>query len=82
MRGATNTILSQKQLPKMVICASGGNHGMGVAVSCARLGIECKVFLPKNTPNHRVEKLQSLGANVELFGEYWDQVKEKERVCE
>jgi len=73
IRGATNTLLSQEELPQQVITASGGNHGLGVAIACQRLDLPCKVILPTSTSSYRVALLEQLGAEVALQGEAWDE---------
>ena len=73
IRGATNSLLSQEHLPELVMTASGGNHGLGVAIAAKRLEIPCKVVLPLSTSSYRVSLLKQLGAEVELRGEAWDE---------
>lgn len=72
IRGATNALLYGPK-PKRVITASGGNHGLGVAIACQRQNIPCLVVLPTSTSTHRVEILKELGAEVQLEGEAWDE---------
>jgi len=58
-----------------VVCASAGNHGQGVAWSCARLGIPGRVYVPTTTPRQKRERIRALGgADVELIvaGETYD----------
>ncbi|MGA4508115.1 threonine ammonia-lyase IlvA [Propionibacteriaceae bacterium G1746] len=51
-----------------VICASAGNHGQGVAWSCARLGINARVFIPSTTPRQKRDRMLALGAgHIELI---------------
>ncbi len=74
VRGAFNAILA---LPddvrkKGVVTASGGNHGLGVALACSTLGIPCSVYLPKGTPNVKVNAIHQLQAQVVLHGDVWD----------
>ncbi len=72
IRGATNALLSQDELPKTVLTASGGNHGLGVAIAAQRLELPCHVVLPSSTSPYRVELLEKLGASVTLHGAAWD----------
>jgi threonine dehydratase len=73
IRGATNALLSQKSLPKKVITASGGNHGLGVTIASNRLKISCTVVLPLSTSSYRIKILEELGAEVILKGKAWDE---------
>jgi threonine dehydratase len=77
LRGAYNKIylLSQKEKNKGVVCASAGNHAQGVAFSCAKLKVKGIVYMPKNTPKQKVERVKVLGGkwiSLELFGETFD----------
>ncbi|MGD8215488.1 threonine ammonia-lyase IlvA [Aestuariimicrobium sp. Y1814] len=50
-----------------VICASAGNHGQGVAWSCARLGINARIFIPSTTPRQKRDRMNALGqGHIEL----------------
>jgi threonine dehydratase len=44
-----------------VVCASAGNHGQGVAYTCRRLGVACRVVLPRTTPRQKREQIAALG---------------------
>ncbi len=48
LRGAFNLLstLTEEQRAKGVVCASAGNHALGVAYSCQLLGVRARVFLP------------------------------------
>ena len=72
IRGATNTLLAQSSLPKMVITASEGNHGIGVTIACNQLNIPCSVVLPTSAYKYRITLLKSLGAKVILNGDSFD----------
>ncbi|WP_344679771.1 threonine ammonia-lyase IlvA [Saccharopolyspora taberi] len=62
-RGAYNLIaqLSPEQRERGVVCASAGNHGQGVALACASLGVQARVYLPRTTPRQKRDKVRSLG---------------------
>ena len=50
-----------------VVCASAGNHGQGVAWSCARLGINARIFIPSTTPRQKRDRMIALGqGHIEL----------------
>eukprot|EP00966_Prymnesium_polylepis_P118583 2741697-Prymnesium_polylepis.1 len=44
--------------------ASAGNHGVGLAWGCRRVGAECHVFLHGGVPERQAEKMRSFGATV------------------
>ncbi|MCK0202399.1 threonine ammonia-lyase [Ornithobacterium rhinotracheale] len=66
IRGAYNKIvqLSPEEKAKGVVCASAGNHAQGVALSCAKLKIKGKIFMPKPTSKQKVNQ-------VKMFGGEW-----------
>lgn len=77
IRGAYNLIsqLTEEQRAAGVICASAGNHGQGVALACANLGVKGMVFVPSTTPRQKRERMLALGGEfVQLMvtGETYD----------
>lgn len=78
LRGAHNLMsqLTEAEKSAGVVCASAGNHGQGVAYSCAALGIEGTVVVPTTTPRQKRQRIVDLGqGNVELVleGSTYDQ---------
>lgn len=74
VRGALNTVLalSEDDLKKGLVTASGGNHGMGVAYAGALTQTPTSIYLPENTPQSKVQKLQKLTPDVIVSGAVWD----------
>lgn len=74
IRGALNTVLSlsEEELSKGLVTASGGNHGMGVAVAGALTNTPTTIYLPENTPSSKVEKLKAITPDVIVSGAVWD----------
>ena len=66
LRGAYNFIASLGEAERAtgVVCASAGNHGQGVAYTCRRLGVECRIVLPRTTPRQKREQIKALGGSV------------------
>lgn len=79
VRGAFNAVLAlpEKQREKGVTTASGGNHGLGVALACATLGLSATVYLPIGTREIKVEAIKGLGAQVVMYGDVWDEANER-----
>lgn len=69
-RGALNKIstLTPEEREAGLICASTGNHGLGVAYAAKRFGAHCIVVLPENPNPHKSSMLRSLGAEVIVHG--------------
>lgn len=52
IRGAYNKMMTtpKELLDRGVVCASAGNHAQGVAFACAKLKVQCKIFMPAQSP--------------------------------
>jgi len=81
LRGAYNFIISLTPAEQAtgVVCASAGNHGQGVAYTCRRLGVRCRVVLPRTTPRQKREQIAALGGaetTVIVAGHTYDEAHE------
>jgi threonine dehydratase len=59
-----------------VVAASAGNHAQGVALSCALLGIQAYIFMPKTTPLQKLEAVRFHGkerVRIKLVGNTYDE---------
>jgi threonine dehydratase len=77
VRGALNALLSRREeLASQagpgrvghVVTASGGNHGLGVAVAARALGIGATVYVPGPVPEVKAHRIATAGAEVVRFG--------------
>jgi threonine dehydratase len=70
VRGALSkvTSLAPEERERGLICASSGNHGLGVAYASLRVGTRCIVVLPENANPHKVALLKDLGAEIVHHG--------------
>jgi threonine dehydratase len=78
IRGALNKIMGLTGAEKKagVVTASAGNHGQGVAFACNKLKIKGTVFMPRLTPNQKVERVKYFGNGhvvVMLEGDNYDE---------
>ena len=75
LRGAYNKIasLSKEERKFGVIAASAGNHAQGVAYSAKSFGINATIIMPEATPLLKVTGTRSLGAEVILHGDNYDE---------
>lgn len=66
IRGAFNLIsqLTPAQRAAGVVCASAGNHGQGVALACAQLGVKASIYVPTTTPRQKRERMMALGGDL------------------
>jgi threonine dehydratase len=55
-----------------VICSSAGNHAQGVALAAKRRGIRAVIVMPVTTPSIKVDAVRSLGGEVVLHGDTYD----------
>lgn len=74
LRGAYNKIvqLPAAEIANGVICASAGNHAQGVALAARRLGVPAVIVMPEATPSIKVNAVKSLGGEVVLSGNTYD----------
>lgn len=78
IRGAYNFIaqLTDEERAAGVIAASAGNHGQGVAMACAALGIKGRIFVPTTTPRQKRDRMRHFGREfIELVvvGDSYDE---------
>jgi threonine dehydratase len=71
IRGAFNKLssLSDAEKRKGVVACSAGNHAQGVSLSCAMLGIDGKVVMPRCAPKSKVAATTDYSAEVVLHGD-------------
>ena len=79
LRGAYNRIahLSQSERSRGIIAVSAGNHAQGVAFSARRLGIPATIVMPRTTPEIKVDAVRSLGAEVVLAGDSYEDARHR-----
>lgn len=73
-RGALNALLllSQEQRDRGVIAASAGNHAQGLSYHGTRLGVPVTIVMPRTTPTVKIMQTESVGGQVVLEGETFD----------
>ncbi|MCJ2184559.1 threonine ammonia-lyase [Novosphingobium sp. 1949] len=73
-RGALNALmqLDEERKSRGVIAASAGNHAQGLSYHGTRLGIPVTIVMPRTTPLVKVMQTESVGGNVVLEGESFD----------
>jgi len=66
LRGAFTVIssLTDAERDLGVVCASAGNHALGVAFSCQLLGVRARVFLPTTTPRQKRQQILAIGGDL------------------
>ncbi|MBH10891.1 MAG: serine/threonine dehydratase [Candidatus Marinimicrobia bacterium] len=81
VRGALNKLLSlsSDQRANGVISASTGNHGAAVAYGSGKLGIQSTIYVPHDTSQSKLEKMELFGAKIEYFGDDCIQCESKAR---
>jgi len=74
LRGAYNKLasLSTDELARGVVCSSAGNHAQGVALAAQRRGTRAVIVMPVTTPSIKVDAVRSLGGEVILHGDNYD----------
>ncbi|MDH3546462.1 MAG: threonine ammonia-lyase, biosynthetic [Gammaproteobacteria bacterium] len=84
LRGAYNKLasLSAGELANGVICSSAGNHAQGVALAARQRGARAVIVMPITTPSIKVSAVRSLGGEVVLFGDNYDEAYAQARILE
>jgi len=79
VRGAVAkvTSLTPAERQRGLVCASSGNHGIGVAYASGRFGIPCVVVLPENASDYKISLLEKYGAQILRHGITSDVRQEK-----
>lgn len=75
LRGAYNKLaaLSDEDAANGIICSSAGNHAQGVALAANHRGIRAVIVMPVTTPSIKVDAVRSLGGEVVLHGDNYDE---------
>lgn len=79
LRGAYNKVasLTPEEREKGVIAASAGNHAQGVALAASEYGCQSVICMPKHAPLSKVMATRGYGANVVLYGDFFDEAAAK-----
>jgi len=68
-RGAFANLLL-RQLPAAgVVAASGGNHGVAVALAAGELHVSARIFVPRISAPAKIERIRASGADLVVVGE-------------
>lgn len=75
-RGA-DFLLSQFPDEDMFMCASAGNFGQAMAYACRSRKKKLLVYAATTASPYKIERMKSLGAEVVLYGNDFDEAKEE-----
>ena len=67
---AVEQLLGDDGLGRVIATASAGNHGVGIAAACRRLGAACHVFLHSGVSEIQAERIRALGGTVHRCATY------------
>ena len=76
------TELFVSQMPagsSILVCASAGNFGQGLAYAARKRALRLVVFAAHTANPLKIERMRQLGAEVRLFGDDFDMAKEEAR---
>lgn len=74
VRGAlASAQLAKEGGARMLIAASAGNHGAGVAYAGFLLGLAARIYVPKNASQAKVDLIESFGAKAVQEGANFDE---------
>lgn len=64
-RGAAALVAHMKEIGvKKCVQDSSGNAGVAVAAYCARVGIECEIYVPEGTSPKKISMIEAFGAKA------------------
>lgn len=77
-RGARNKLLllSAEEKCRGVVCASAGNHALGLSYHGQQLGVRVTVVMPKWAPLVKVTNCRANNAEIILHGDSYDQARQ------
>ncbi|HTK28749.1 MAG TPA: threonine/serine dehydratase [Vicinamibacterales bacterium] len=75
-RGAFANLLTRAIPPAGVVAASGGNHGVAVAVAARRLGVPATIFLPTVSSPVKIARIRAEQADVVVTGDRYAEALE------
>ncbi|MEM6450757.1 MAG: threonine/serine dehydratase [Cyanobacteria bacterium P01_D01_bin.105] len=68
-RGAFHNLLSRAVPQAGVVAASGGNHGVAVALAARTLGVAAHIFVPTISSPTKQQRIKQLGAKLIVGGD-------------
>ena len=68
-RGAFANLLTRDVPDAGVVAASGGNHGVAVALAAQRLGRKAAIFVPGIASPSKIELIERCGAEIHVVGD-------------
>lgn len=77
VRGGINLVaqLTEQQRKTGLFTASTGNHGQSIAYAANVFNTKATIYVPKNANQGKVAAMQAYGAQVEYFGDNFDQCR-------
>lgn len=79
IRGACNKIchLTEGEKDRGVVTASSGNHGLAIAKLSEEMNLHATIFVPKDTPQKKIDKMSDCGVSAKLCGEVYDEAEQE-----
>lgn len=72
-RGAFSAMTAIDVPEAGVVAASGGNFGAAVAYAASRLGHRATIFVPETSPEEKISRIRTHGAEVRVIPGYYDE---------
>lgn len=75
IRGMANRVLAMNpdERRRGVIVASAGNHGIAASYCGAKWDVAVEVVIPEGTPQTKIEKMRTYGAEIVVAGRSYDE---------
>jgi threonine dehydratase len=75
-RGAMSRLRGGASVPKALVTASGGNHGVAVARTAFVAGIPATIFVSRSVTADKIRKIEAWNGKVEVVGSEWTESNE------
>ena len=74
LRGALSALLAlaPDARARGIVAASAGNHGIGVAMAAAQLGVQATIFVPVSSPASKRDEIIARGARIDATQPNYD----------
>jgi threonine dehydratase len=79
VRGGLNLLIAEAEAGPLlpIVTASTGNHGQSIAFAAQRVGVSCRVYVPRGNNPEKNAAMRAWGADVVEHGRDFDEAREE-----
>lgn len=68
--------LAERSDKRIILTASAGNHGLGLARAASTFDRSCMVIVPRSAPKTKIDAIRAYGADLRMEGSNYDEAEE------